>query len=606
MKHLKVIPALLLLVPLLAGYGLQSQPASDIREVVSTYDRQLTPASDIREVVSTYDRQLTPGSDIRETVRRYGQAEVEISYPGFDEMTRLASRFSVSFCDGYLARLILSPRDAEEFIASGIAYKIIAPPDHKGFFTASSVAEAMMWQSYPTWKHYDTIMHKIAEHWPDVCLLDTIGFSIMGRAVLALKISDNPSIDEQEPEVFLTSSIHGDETAGFVLLMRLAEYLASRGSAGGGELAEELVTGLEIWINPLANPDGMYRDNDTMIYPVRVNSNDYDLNRNYPDPEVSSPPPLQKETLDMIRFMEQRRFALSVNLHGGAEVVNYPWDKWTRNHADDEWFYAISRRYADTVHLHAAPGYMTFLDNGVTRGWQWYLIRGGRQDYITWALGGREVTIELDDTKMTPGSNLETMWDWNHRSLLRYIAEALTGVRGTVTDADTGDPLSARISIAFHDTDSSQVWSDTITGGYCRLLPPGTWNLTFSCPGYESLDIIAELTDAIPGIIRDVRLEKSSISYPDPPESGLLVYPNPSDGRFSIMPPAAVTGQVTITLTTAGGALVTSYPATLQPGVPLECDFSALPPGLYIISAMKEPDGPMVRGKAVITRLINR
>ena len=94
MKHLKVIPALLLLVLLLAGYGLQSQPASDIREAV----------------------------------RRYGQAEVEISYPGFDEMTRLASRFSVSFCDGYLARLILSPRDAEEFIASGIAYKIIAPP----------------------------------------------------------------------------------------------------------------------------------------------------------------------------------------------------------------------------------------------------------------------------------------------------------------------------------------------------------------------------------------------------------------------------------------------------------------------------------------------
>lgn len=570
MKWFRVIPALLLIVSLNSGYA----------------------------------QQIPAGGDIRETVDRYGQAEVEISYPGFGAMTRLASLFSVSSCNGSAARLILSPRDAEAFIAEGIPYKLILPVERKGFYTASSVAEAMLWQSYPTWKHYDTIMHKIAEHWPDVCLLDTIGFSIMGRAVLALKISDNPAVDEPEPEVFLTSTIHGDETTGFVLLMRLAEYLAS--GSGGGGLAEELVTGLEIWINPLANPDGMYRDNDTMIYPVRANSNGYDLNRNFPDPEQSSPPPLQKETLEMIQFMEERRFSLSVNLHGGAEVVNYPWDKWTRNHADDAWFNAISRRYADTVHLHAAPGYMTFLDNGVTRGWEWYLIRGGRQDYVTWALGGREVTIELDETKMTPGSGLGAMWEWNHRSLLRYIAEALTGVRGTVTDADTGDPLSARVFIYNHDTDSSNVWSDTITGEYCRLLPPGTWELTFSCRGYNPYTLTADLTELNPGLVADISLEKSNIEYPDPPESGLLVYPNPSDGRFSIMPPVAVTGDLTVTLNSSAGAVIRRYHTIAQPGIPVTCDFTGVPAGIYIISAMKEPDGPMVRGKAVITRLINR
>jgi hypothetical protein len=558
----------------------------------------------IASLSTGYAQQALPGDDIREAVGKYGQAEVEISYPGFDAMTLLASRFSVSSCDGATARLILSPLDAETLIAAGISCKLIIPGDHKGFYTSSSVAEAMLWQSYPTWKHYDTIMHKIAEHWPDVCLLDTIGFSIMGRAVLALKISDNPTIDEPEPEVFLTSSIHGDETAGMVMLMRLAEFLAS-GSSGGGQ-AEELVHGLEIWINPLANPDGMYRNNDTIIYPVRANSNGYDLNRNFPDPEQSSPPPLQKETIEMIQFMEQRRFSLSVNLHAGAEVVNYPWDKWTRYHADDEWFDAISRRYADTVHLHAAPGYMTFLDNGVTRGWEWYLIRGGRQDYITWTLGGREVTVELDETKMTPGSDLETMWDWNHRSLLNYIGEALTGVRGKVTDADTGDPLSARISIAMHDRDSSQVWSDTITGEYCRLLPPGNWDLTFVCPGYEPFTLLADLSAANPALIEDIRLEKSKIAYPDPPESGILVYPNPSDGEFVMMPPASVTGELTVTLTTTRGTVITSYSAEARPGIPLECDFTSLPTGVYVLSVMKEPDGPMVRGKVVITRLINR
>ena len=224
--------------------------------------------------------------------------------------------------------------------------------------------------------------------------------------------------------------------------MRLAEYLACETENGG--IAADLTSGLEIWINPLANPDGMYRNNDTMINPVRVNSNGYDLNRNFPDPEVTAPDPLQPETLDMISFMEEKHFVLSANLHSGAEVVNYPWDKWTRLHADDEWFNDISRRYADTVHMHADDGYMTFLDDGVTRGWEWYTVRGGRQDFITWGLGGREVTIELDNTKMTSGSRLETLWNWNYRSLIRYLAEALNGVRGTVTDADTGDSLCAR------------------------------------------------------------------------------------------------------------------------------------------------------------------
>ena len=174
----------------------------------------------------------------------------------------------------------------------------------------------------------------------------------------------------------------------------------------------------------------MYRNNDTIIYPVRSNSNGYDLNRNFPDPAAASPPPLQKETRDMISFMEKNRFALSVNLHSGAEVVNYPWDRWTRLHADDSWFNDISRRYADTVHLYSDPGYMTFLDDGVTRGSVWYVITGGRQDFITYSLGGREVTIEMDETKQTPGPDLETLWNWNSRSLLRYIGEALVRSRG--------------------------------------------------------------------------------------------------------------------------------------------------------------------------------
>lgn len=544
------------------------------------------------------------GGDIRDAIGRFGQAEVLIEYPGFAAMSDLAKRFSVSSCDGREAVLTLSPLTAPDFISTGISYKIILPEETKGFFTASSVAEAMQWHTYPTWKQYDTIMHKIAQSWPGVCLLDTVGFSIMGRAVLALKISDNPSADEQEPVVMLSAAIHGDELAGFVMLMRLAEYLASESS--NGSLAATLTSGCEIWINPVANPDGMYRNNDTIIYPVRSNSNGYDLNRNFPDPAAASPPPVQKETLDMISFMEKNRFALSVNLHSGVEVVNYPWDRWTRLHADDSWFYGISRRYADTVHLYSDPGYMTFLNDGVTRGSVWYVITGGRQDFITYSLGGREVTIEMDETKQTPGPDLETLWDWNSRSLLHYIEEALYGVRGTVSDASSGNPLSAKVFIAGHDTDSSQVYSDTLTGEFRRYLAPGTYTLTFTCPGYQPYSADYEISSWNSTVSAIISLEPEEPPvYPDPPESGLLIYPVPSTGKFMVLPPASVEGDIIVTLMSVTGAVIDSYQTTAQPGIPLICDYSKLSPGVYVISVRKLPDGPLLRGKVIINRLIS-
>jgi hypothetical protein len=551
-----------------------------------------------------YCQNPSRGDDILDAIEKYGQAEVVIVYPGFDAMTSLASRFSVSSCDGTVALLCLSPVTAPEFIKSGLEYKLALPEERKGFFTAGSAAEAMMWQSYPTWKHYDTIMHKIADRWPGLCVLDTIGYSIMGRAILALKIADNSSDDQPRPKVMLISTIHGDEPAGFVMLMRLAEYLACESENEG--FASELTSRLEIWINPLANPDGMYRNSDTMIYPVRANSNGYDLNRNFPDPEVASPPPLQKETRDMISFMEEKRFVLSANLHSGAEVVNYPWDKWTRLHADDDWFDEISRRYADTVHRYAEKSYMTFLDDGVTRGWEWYTVRGGRQDFITWGLGGREVTIEIDDIKMTQGSNLEALWQWNHRSLLRYLAEAMYGVRGRVTDAGTGDPLPARIFIEGHDSDSSHVYADTLTGYYYRYAAPGKYNIIFSCPGYQPYRLEADLSSWDARLTVDVQLQKLDKTWPDPPVSDLLIWPNPSDGRFRILPPQLLAGEVTVTLSSTSGSVVGSYRTTAYPGLPLQCDFRGLSTGIYIVAVRKQPHGPTVRSRVVISRMLSQ
>jgi hypothetical protein len=315
---------------------------------------------------------------------------------------------------------------------------------------------------------------------------------------------------------------------------------------------------------------------------------------------------MQKETRDMISFMEKNRFALSVNLHSGVEVVNYPWDRWTRLHADDSWFYGISRRYADTVHLYSDPGYMTFLDDGVTRGSVWYVITGGRQDFITYSLGGREVTIEMDETKQTPGPDLESLWNWNNRSLLHYIEEALYGVRGTVTDASSGNPLSAKVFITGHDSDSSHVYSDTLTGEFRRYLAPGTYNITFTCPGYESYSASYEINDWNSTVSANISLEPEEPPvYPDPPVSGLLIYPVPSTGMFMVLPPASIEGDIIVTLMSITGSVIDTYQTTVQSGIPIICDYSKLAPGVYVIAVRKLPNGPLSRGKVIIFRLIS-
>jgi len=102
---------------------------------------------------------------------------------------------------------------------------------------------------------------------------------------------------------------------------------------------------------------------------------------------------------------------------------------------------------------------------------------------------------------------------------------------------------------------------------------------------------------------KDVQLQKPGDFYPAPPETGLLIWPVPSGGTLNIMLPVSVTGDVTVTLTGTTGAVLTSFRTTVSQGIPVVCDCSALPPGLLIVSVRKEPDGPLLRGKAVITRL---
>lgn len=70
------------------------------------------------------------------------------------------------------------------------------------------------------------------------------------------------------------------------------------------------------------------RDNNNLIalFSRRENANSFDLNRNYPDKFNPHTIPMQSETRAIVEWMRSVHFVMSLSLHGGALVANYPYD----------------------------------------------------------------------------------------------------------------------------------------------------------------------------------------------------------------------------------------------------------------------------------------
>ncbi|MFZ5940063.1 MAG: M14 family zinc carboxypeptidase [Bacteroidota bacterium] len=400
---------------------------------------------------------------------------------------------------------------------------------------ANSLDEAKTFSKYPTLDHYIRMMQDFASDYPAICRLDTIGFSIQNKPVLVLKISDRVDEEEGELRFFYSSSIHGDEILGYVLLLHLADTLLR--SYGNSAYLTTLLDETEVWINPLANPDGAYTISDTtLLYSQRYNSNNKDLNRDFPDPvagdafdDISG---RQKETVDMMSFMMKYRFNMSANLHGGAEVVNYPWDHKYALHPDDNWLIFISREYADEVHAENTY-YMDDFPDGITNGADWYIVYGGRQDYSTFYLGGRELTLELSNTKLLPSSLLLQYWDYNDLSLINLMQQSRYGIHGKVT-GPAGQALTALISIPGYDDASSVVSSDNADGHFLRYLKEGTYDLEIKADGFK--DTILRnipVSDYQPTVL-DIRLDSLSLGSGKQAFAELTFYPNPADDRMII------------------------------------------------------------------------
>ncbi len=401
-------------------------------------------------------------------------------------------------------------REFTEFQKLG--YKITELPlrdTPKVLNMATTVSAMSNWDRYPTYEVYIEMMHKFATDYPNLCQVVNIGTSVDGRELIAVKLSDNVSTREAEPEFFYTGTMHGDETTGFVLLLRLADFLLS--NYGTDTDATYILDNIELYINPAANPDGTYNGgNSTVSGSQRYNSNGEDLNRNFPD-ELSLNGPYEVETQAMMDFAEAHHFSMSANFHGGAEVMNYPWDIWYSDenpHADTDWFEKICTNYVSSAR-ELYPNYMSDVtSDGVTEGADWYIAEGTRQDFMMYYQNCREVTVELSSTKLLSTDQLNNFWNYNKQALIDFLKEVTYGVNGRVTNT-SGEPVDAKVEISGHDKDNSEVYTDPANGDYYRPIAPGTYTVTYSSEGYISQNHTITINNWKQTVVKDIVLEQA-------------------------------------------------------------------------------------------------
>ena len=469
----------------------------------------------------------------QQDLQRRGEVYFSFQLKDLILIPSLSQKISISHTRDNKVFAYANQREFSDFTAYNIEYSVLtAPSELYSVDMSNNPAEILEWNYYPTYAAYETLMQQFASEHPEICKLITITTLASGRKILALRISDHVNEEENEPEFLYTSSIHGDELTGFILMLHLADSLLS--GYGSSSRITRLVDNFDIVICPLANPDGTYKGgNNTVNGATRYNANNIDLNRNFPDPKTGPHPDgnqWQPENIAFMDFAAQHTFTMGANFHGGAEVVNYPWDTWSKLAADDAWWILISREFADTIHAYAPAGYLTDEMNGITNGYSWYEVNGGRQDYMNFFHYCREATIEISATKLPAASQLNSFWKYNYRSLLNYMEQSGYGIHGLVTDSATGAALYAKVYISGFDKDSSHVFTDPEVGDYHRLLKAGTYQVTYSASGYTPKTVTVTVNDRQSTEL-NVRLTSTSLGIEEQVagknSDEIHIYPNP-------------------------------------------------------------------------------
>jgi hypothetical protein len=320
---------------------------------------------------------------------------------------------------------------------------------------------------------HDDLLSKI-DHIVDISqgIAETfdIGFSHGNRVLRGIRITVDKNSQSIRPVVRLVGNQHGDEVVGRELLIRFAEYIVNHQTTlidTFGPIVIEML--------PSMNPDGFFNS-------TRGNMFGHDLNRAFPSPYANKPwnaDVAPKEVVAVMKWLSSitpnHVLTLVGNLHGGAEVCNYPRDtnsehkkKYTSTKEDilyREVCMEYSRFNPDMYHSR-------LFDDGITNGADWYPLDGGLQDWIYDNFGVMSVTVEVSSRKVPSYLSIESKYfPANFGSLTHFVALGKRGCFGRTTHENVG--VNSTIATSYN-----VVIFSNANGDFGRIMEEGRHQLT--------------------------------------------------------------------------------------------------------------------------------
>ena len=225
----------------------------------------------------------------------------------------------------------------------------------------------------------------------------SIGNTIEGKPTYMVKISDNPGVDENEPEVLYTALHHAREPESMMQMIYFMYYLLENYNTDPE--VQYLVNNRELYFIPVVNPDGYEYNRST--YPSgggmwrknrRNNGGSYgvDLNRNYgpysywnapnggssttpsSDTYRGTAPFSEPETNNIKNFLASRKIKNALNYHTYGNYLIYPYG-------------ALDHETPDSLTFREYASDMTFYNNytyGTDLQTVNYSTRGNSDDYF--------------------------------------------------------------------------------------------------------------------------------------------------------------------------------------------------------------------------------
>ncbi|MDY0083431.1 MAG: M14 family zinc carboxypeptidase [Ignavibacteriaceae bacterium] len=241
-------------------------------------------------------------------------------------------------------------------------------------------------------------LDSMRQNYPNLITAKTsIGNTVENRPMYMVKISDNPDIDEQEPEVLYTALIHAREPQSMMQLIYFMYYLLENYNTDPS--VQYLVNNREMYFIPVLNPDGYEYNRSTnpsgggMWRKNRKNntgSYGVDLNRNFgpytywnaPNGGSSTTPSSETyrgiapfsepEVANLRDFLATRYIKNTLNYHTYSNLLIYPYGALEMETPDSATFREFARD------MTAYNGY----EYGTDQQTVGYSTRGNSDDYM--------------------------------------------------------------------------------------------------------------------------------------------------------------------------------------------------------------------------------